>query len=75
MKVTLKRAGPGVAVGVAVGTGVAVAVGVGVDVGVWLGELIVMLSPLSVMVIFWPFMLRVNVELVRVTFSTAWLLV
>lgn len=87
MKVTLKRAGAGVPVGVAVGAGVAVAVEVGVGVavdvgfvvgsgvGVWLGELIVRLSPWSVIVMFWPFTLRVSVELAKVMFSTAWLLV
>jgi len=40
-----------------------------------MGVLIVMLSPWSVMVMLWPFMLSVNVELVKVIFSTAWLLV
>jgi hypothetical protein len=87
MKVTLKRAGAGVPVGIAVGVGVAVAVEVGVGfpvgvgfavgsgIGVWLGELIVMLSPRSVTVMFLPFTLRVSVELAKVMFSTAWLLV
>lgn len=63
MKVTLKGAtGAGVAVAVAIGAGVTVAVrvGVAVGVGVWVGELIVILSPWSVMVIFWPFKLRVK---------------
>ena len=60
MKVTVRSEGAGVVVGVSVGAGVAVAVGieVGGGVGVWLGGLIVMLSPLLVMVIFWSFMLR-----------------
>ena len=87
MKVTLKRAGVGVPVGGAVGAAVAVAVEVGVgvpvgegfavgsDIGVWLGELIVRLSPWSVIVMFCPFTLRVSVELAKVMFSMAWLLV
>ena len=71
------RSGLGAAVGfgVAVGVGFDVGAAVGVPVGVGFDELIDRLFPWSVMVMFWPFMLRVNVELVKVMFSTAWLLV
>ena len=65
--------GVGVAVAVEVWVGVPVGVGfvVGSGVGVILGELIVRLSPWSDMVMFWPFTLRVSVELAKVMFSTA----
>lgn len=48
--------GVGFAVVVEVGVGVPVGVefAIGSGIGVWLGELIVMLSPRSVMVMFWP---------------------
>ena len=69
--------GAGVAVAIEVEVGVAVGVGfaVGSGVGVWLGELIVRLAPWSVIVMFWPLTFKVSVELSKVMFSTAWLLV